>query len=220
MDLANTMQEKGVSQKCQDEAVADLASCAMDDSMAVKQGCCSIDCSTGIKKVGWLACWQPIAYTAPSQTAPCLKLVTAGMPQHTHHTSLAFPAFTSLYRESPSCTTCLATVEDTLTLPLPLLPLHVMPLPAVHCLWLLRRVRRCHLQRPRQPKHDDRPVSTSPAPVLSSVPVLDLCIADHMTDLVRPASKSARKLAWHPSTVAAACAQPCCTQAIYSACAH
>lgn len=113
MDLATTMQEKGVSQKCQDEAVANLASCAMDDSMAVKQGCCSIDCSTGIKKVGWLACWQPIAYTAPFQTAPPLKLVTAGMPQHTHHTSLAFPAFTSLYRESPSCTTCLATVEDT-----------------------------------------------------------------------------------------------------------
>jgi len=50
MDLATTMQEKGVSQKCQDEAVENLASCATDDSMAVKQGCCSTDCSTGIKK--------------------------------------------------------------------------------------------------------------------------------------------------------------------------
>lgn len=52
MDLATTMQEKGVSQKCQDAAVENLASCATDDSMAVKQGCCSKDCSTGIKKVG------------------------------------------------------------------------------------------------------------------------------------------------------------------------
>lgn len=52
MNLATTMQEKGVSQKCQDEAVENLASCATDDSMAVKQGCCSKDCSSGIKKVG------------------------------------------------------------------------------------------------------------------------------------------------------------------------
>jgi hypothetical protein len=61
MDLANTMQEKGVSQKCQDEAVADLASCAMDDSMAVKQGCCSIDCSTGIKKSIASGCFDEYA---------------------------------------------------------------------------------------------------------------------------------------------------------------
>lgn len=45
------MQERNVSQKCQDEAVENLASCASDDSMAVKIGCCSTDCSTGIKKV-------------------------------------------------------------------------------------------------------------------------------------------------------------------------
>lgn len=53
MDLATTMQEKGVSQKCQDEAIENLASCATDDSMAVKQGCCSQDCSKGIKAVSW-----------------------------------------------------------------------------------------------------------------------------------------------------------------------
>jgi hypothetical protein len=51
LELATTMQERNVSQKCQDEAVENLASCASDDSMAVKIGCCSQDCSTGIKKV-------------------------------------------------------------------------------------------------------------------------------------------------------------------------
>jgi hypothetical protein len=51
LELATTMQERGVSQKCQDEAVENLASCASDDSMAIKSGCCSIDCSSGIKKV-------------------------------------------------------------------------------------------------------------------------------------------------------------------------
>jgi hypothetical protein len=72
MDLATTMQEKGVSQKCQDEAVENLASCATDDSMAVKQGCCSTDCSTGIKKVGWLARspWHPLQLQLLSEVHP------------------------------------------------------------------------------------------------------------------------------------------------------
>jgi hypothetical protein len=51
LELATTMQERNVSQKCQDEAVENLASCASDDSMAIKSGCCSKDCSSGIKKV-------------------------------------------------------------------------------------------------------------------------------------------------------------------------
>lgn len=45
-----------MSQACQDAAIENLASCATDGSMEIKQGCCSKDCSTGIKKVWFPAC--------------------------------------------------------------------------------------------------------------------------------------------------------------------
>lgn len=61
LELATTMQERNVSQKCQDEAVENLASCASDDSMAVKIGCCSQDCSTGIKKSISSGCFNEYA---------------------------------------------------------------------------------------------------------------------------------------------------------------
>lgn len=66
------MQERNVSQKCQDEAVENLASCASDDSMAVKIGCCSTDCSTGIKKVCHSNClWESLWGRGFCQTRSC-----------------------------------------------------------------------------------------------------------------------------------------------------
>jgi hypothetical protein len=51
MEMGATMGDKGVSEKCTNAAVENLAACAMDGSMEVKVGCCSEECASGIKKV-------------------------------------------------------------------------------------------------------------------------------------------------------------------------
>jgi len=61
VELQPTLQNNGVSQKCQDEAVENLMSCLTDDSMTVKIGCCSKDCSAGIKKSIETGCFTEYA---------------------------------------------------------------------------------------------------------------------------------------------------------------
>ena len=50
-ELQSTLSDGSISEKCQSEAMQELMTCLTDDSMAVKIGCCSKDCSSGIKKV-------------------------------------------------------------------------------------------------------------------------------------------------------------------------